>query len=79
MVGSSEEEAPKYLELIESILIENYENDLPALIRKPLNDEKIIYLFLDTSEFIDWQALVKNGENHFLFLEEDFVVEIISK
>ena len=75
VVGASKDEAFEHLERIEEILKSNYKNDSPALIREPFKDEEVIYLFLDTSEFIDWQALVKNDENYFLFLEEHFVVE----
>lgn len=75
VVGASKNEAFEHLERIEKILKRNYKNDLPALIREPFEDEEIIYLFLDTSEFIDWLALVKSNEDYFLILEENFVVE----
>lgn len=79
VVGASKDEALENLKRIEQILKTNYENDSPALIRKPMDNEEPIYLFIDANEFIDWQALVKNGEDCFLFLEENFVVEEVSK
>lgn len=74
VVGASEGDANKHLQKIEAILRENYENESPALIRKRLPVEEIIYIFLDADEFIDWQVLVKNNENFLLMLEENFVI-----
>jgi hypothetical protein len=74
-VGASEGEVKEHLETIENILKENYENNSPALIRKPLPNEKIIHIFLDANEFIDWQAIVENKEKYLLTLE-DHVIEL---
>lgn len=78
-VGASKGKAKEILERIEKILKDNYKNDSPALIRKPLYNEEIIYLFLDASEFIDWKTLIRKNEKYFLMLEENFVIENFQK
>lgn len=75
IVGASNGDANEYLQTIEAILRENYENDSLALIRKILPSEEIIYIFLDADEFIDWQALVKNTEGYLLIIDDNFVIE----
>jgi hypothetical protein len=38
-------------------------------------DEETIYLFLDASEFTDWEALVRSENGERLLLAEKFVIE----
>lgn len=75
VVGASEGDANEHLQTIEAVLRENYENDSATLIRKRLPIEEVIYIFLDADEFIDWQALLKNGEDYFLMINDNFVIE----
>ncbi len=75
IIAASDGEAKESLRKIEAILRRNYENDSPAKIRRPADGEEIIYLFIDVTEFAEWQALVKSGDDYRLLLEEKFVVE----
>lgn len=75
-VGASLGEPKEHLRKIENIIKNNYKKDLPVIIREPLPNEEVIYLFLDASEFIDWKVLVKNHDSYFLMMEENFVIEV---
>jgi hypothetical protein len=75
VVAASDGEPSQHLETMQQILEDNYENRNAAFLRKPKAGEEIVFLFLDASEFIDWQALVKTKDGFLLMLEEEMVVE----
>lgn len=75
VIASSDREHQEYLQIIDKILRENYENKSQALIRKPLPDEETVSLFLDATEFTEWHALARKDGKYKLLIEESLVIE----
>lgn len=75
VVAASEGQHKEVLQIINKVLLENYENRSPALIRKRSPEEELVSLFLDGAEFTEWPALVKRGTEFSLLVDEVFVVE----
>ena len=73
--ASSEATPEEQLKRIEEILRKNYQNNLPANVRRPSANEEIIRLFIDINEFTDWKALIKTNSDYLLMLEEEFLIE----
>jgi hypothetical protein len=75
VIAASEGEPKDHLSTIEGILRSNYKSREPAVLRTRRVDEETIYLFLDASEFTDWEALVRSENGERLLLAEKFVIE----
>lgn len=75
VIAASEGDHQEYLQVIDKLLRENYENKSHAFIRKPLPDEEIVSLFLDAAEFTRWHALSRKDGEYKLLVEESLVIE----
>lgn len=74
-VGGLESEPKEVLLEAEKLLRENFENRSSAHLRRLLPEEKSIWLFLDTAEFIDWQIMVLAKGKYKFVIDNKFVVE----
>ena len=73
IVGASEGSPADHIRNLETILHNNYNDTSNALLR-PLNEsDRVISLFLDGAEFIDWKALIVDGDDR-LVVDSTFVI-----
>lgn len=74
IVGASEGSSSSYVTLLKDLLNRQYSDTSPALLRPLTESDRTISLYLDASEFIDWKALVVNGEDYQLVVDSRFVI-----
>ena len=75
VIAASEGNPKEIIKEAENVLRENFEDESSAYLRRLSENERSVWLFLDATEFIDWQIMTSsNGENHFV-LDNEFVVE----
>ena len=74
IVGASEGSAADHIRKLETVLHHN-SNDTSDAVLRPLNEfDRVISLSLDATEFIDWKALVVEGDDYTLVVDSSFVV-----
>lgn len=76
-IASSEGELDDQLNKVEELLRVHYDDRRTAHLRPVTPDDKIISIFLDAADFIEWKPLVKSKAGWMLRLEDDFVIEPI--
>ena len=74
IVGASEGSSSSYVTVLKDLLNRQYNATSPALLRPLTGSDRVISLYLDASEFIDWKALVVDGEDYQLVVDSRFVV-----
>ena len=76
VLASSEGDHRDHLRLLEDLLRAHYQDESRATLRSPLNDERVVTLFLDADEFIQWDALIYDGSTYRLLIDSTYVVEV---
>lgn len=74
VVGSSEGSAVEYVKVLEELIKQQYEDESPAVLRPLSSDERVVSIYLDASEFIDWQALAFDGVRYRLLVDSQLVI-----
>ncbi len=74
-VAASEGEPKELLQEAESLLRENFENKTSAYLHRLSQNNVSIWLFLDASEFIDWQVMILSDGKYKFVLDNEFVIE----
>lgn len=74
VVGSSEGDHREQLEQLENLLRTYYEDKSIAQLRPISSNERVISFYLDSAEFIEWQALVFDGSAHRLLIDSKYVI-----
>ncbi len=74
IVGSSEGDEVEYVKLLAVLISQQYEDESPAVLRPLSPDERIVSIYLDAAEFIDWKALVFDGASYRLLMDSQFVI-----
>lgn len=69
IIGSSEGDASAYIERLQNLIAEQYNDNSEALLRPLTSDDRVIPLFLNTTEFIDWKALTFDGAAYRLLVD----------
>lgn len=59
----------------ENLLRENFEDETSAYLRQLSKNEESIWLFLDLTEFIDWQVMILSEGKYKFVLDNEFAVE----
>ena len=75
VIAAKEGDPKEHLHWAESLLRENFENQSAARLRPLLPDEESVWLFLDATEFIDWQSMVLSEGNYKFVLDNEFVID----
>lgn len=63
-----------YLKRLPNIIHDHYNETSNALLRPLGESDRVISIFLDAAEFIDWKALVVDGSEYRLVVDSKFVV-----
>ncbi len=74
-VAASEGEPRETLKEAENLLRENFENQSSAYLRRLSQNEESIWLFLDATEFVDWQVMILSQGKYKFVLDNEFVLE----
>jgi len=74
VVGSSEGEHGEQLKELETLLRTYYEDRSTAELRPISSNERVISLYLDSAEFIEWQALVFDASEYRLLIDSKYVI-----
>ena len=74
VVGSSEGDHREQLERLGNLLRTHYEDKSVAQLRPALSNERVISLYLDSAEFIEWEALVFDGSKYRLLVDSKYVI-----
>jgi len=75
VVGSSEGDHREQLERSEKLLRTHYEDKSVAQLRPIASNERVISLYLDSAEFIEWQAFVSDGSEYRLLVDSKYVID----
>jgi len=75
VLASSDGDHILYLKQLENLIQRQYQDESKATLRTVLNGEKVVSLFLDAEEFIEWAALVYDGSAYRLLIDSKYVVE----
>ena len=70
IVGTS----PDLIKLLENLLHAQYEDQSKASLRPLAEHDHLISIYLDAAEFIDWKAMVVNGDDYHLVVDSTWVV-----
>lgn len=74
IVGASEGSPSSYVSVLKDPLNRQYNDTSGALLRPLTESDRVISLYLDASEFIDWKALVIGGADYQLVVDSKFVI-----
>jgi len=74
VVGSSEGDQREQLDRLEKLLRTHYEDKSVAQLRPIAGNERVISLYLDAAEFIEWQALVSDGSEYRLLIDSKVIL-----
>ena len=75
IVGASEGSPADHIRNSETLLHNSYDDKSNALLRPLTESDRVISLFVDAAEFIDWKALVIERDEFRLVVDSRFVVE----
>ena len=75
VIAAMEGEPKEHLRRAENLLRENFENQSAARLRPLLPEEESVWLFLDATEFIDWQAMVLSDGKYKFVIDNGLVVD----
>lgn len=76
VVGASEGDHVEHLQRIEIIMRLQYADNAPARLRPAAANEQVITLYLQGSEYVEWQALVFDGAEYRLILDGSKVIDL---
>lgn len=74
VVGSSEGDHLEQLQGLEDLLRAQYEDKSLAQLRSRLSNERVVTFFLQSAEFIEWDALVFDGLDYRLLVDSSYVI-----
>lgn len=74
VVGSSEGDHVECLQRIEDLIQRQYGVECLAQLRPLSERERVISLYLDANEFMEWDALVFDGSEYKLFVDSKHVI-----
>lgn len=75
IVGASEGDPSEHVKTLQDLIERQYKLEATARLRSISTNERVISLYLDGEEFIDWQALVFDGSEYRLLVESKYVVD----
>lgn len=75
VLASSEGDHADYLIMLEDLIRRQYQDETIATLRALRDDEKVITLFLDAEEFIEWDALAYDGAAYRLLIDSRYVID----
>lgn len=75
VVGSSEGDHRVQLKELETLVRTYYEDRATAELRPISSNERVISLYLDSAEYIEWQAMVFDGSEYRLLIDSQYVIE----
>lgn len=75
VLASSDGDHVDHLRELEDLIQTQYQDESKATLRAPLDGERVVTLFLDAEEFIEWDALIHDGTNYRLLIDSSYVVE----
>jgi hypothetical protein len=74
IVGASEGSAADHVNRLSNLLHTLYADQSAALLRPLTEHDHLISLYLDAAEFIDWKAMVVDGDNYRLVVDSGWAV-----
>lgn len=74
IVGASEGPASDHARRLENLLHSRYDEFSNALLRPLTKHDRTISIYLDAAAFIEWEALVFDGEEYWLVVDSRWVV-----
>lgn len=74
IVGASEGAPVDYIKHLEKRVHDHYNDTSPALLRPLSESDRVISIYLDVSEFIDWKAFVIDDSGYRLVVDSRFVI-----
>ena len=74
VVGSSEGDHVECLQRIEDLIERQYKVDSFAQLRSLSGSERVITLYLDATQFMEWDALVFDGSEYKLLVDSKYVI-----
>jgi hypothetical protein len=75
VLASSEGDHVEYIKQVEDVMLRQYKDESTTALRDLLDGEKVITLFLDAEEFIEWDALAYDGSAYRLLVDSKYVVD----
>lgn len=75
VLASSEGDHGDCLKELEDLIQTQYQDESKAALRALHNGERVITLFLDAEQFIEWDALTYDGSAYHLLIDSIYVVE----
>lgn len=79
ITGSSEGDATGYIERLENLIADQYNNNSNAILRPLTSDDGPISIYLNTTEFIDWTPLMFDGAAYRLVVDSQYVIDTPSR
>ena len=74
VIGSSEGDHVQCLQRIEDLMQRQYQVESFAEFRSLTGEERVISLYLDAAEFMEWDALVFDGSDYKLLVDSKYVI-----
>ncbi|HET8783658.1 MAG TPA: hypothetical protein VFM63_14695 [Pyrinomonadaceae bacterium] len=74
LAGASEGSAADHIDHLSTLLQTLYDDPSHALLRPLTEQDHVLSLYLDASEFIDWKAIVVDGDDYRLVVDSRFVI-----
>jgi hypothetical protein len=75
IIGASEGDPAQHVKTLQDLIERQYKVETPAQLRSIATNERVISIYLDGADFIDWQALVFDGSEYRLLVESKYVVD----
>ncbi|HEX5965028.1 MAG TPA: hypothetical protein VFY51_03825 [Pyrinomonadaceae bacterium] len=79
IVGASEGAPADHTRHLEKLLHDSYVDESNAILRPLKDSDRVISIYLQVSEFIDWKAVVIDGDDHRLVVDSSFVIVICAR
>ncbi len=74
-IGASEGDSEEHLRQLENLVRGHYEDECKASVRDISVEDRIISLYLDAEEFIEWRALAFDGSAYRLMVDSTYVID----